>query len=54
MQFNAPKKVTWLVGLILAVVAVLLKVAGLGADVAFWVAIASAGLMLLATLLTNL
>lgn len=52
---NAPKKTTWYLGLLLAVAALVVKFTGLAsADVAFWLALASSGLLLLGTLLTNL
>lgn len=50
MKLSAPKKINWIVGSILAVLAVLIKFTGLAsADAAFWLAFASAALMLVTT-----
>ena len=55
MKLSAPKKVTWIVALVLAVCAVLVKFAGIASlEVAFWLALASACILVLATLLNNL
>ncbi len=55
MKLNAPKNVTWIIGLVLAVLALVCKFAGLGgADVPFWVAFVSAALMLAASFFSGL
>ena len=55
MKLSAPKKVTWIVALVLAVCALVVKFAGIASlEVAFWLALASACILVLATLLNNL
>ncbi|MBO7698412.1 MAG: hypothetical protein J6S38_05205 [Erysipelotrichaceae bacterium] len=54
MNFNAPKKTTWFIGLALVVVALAVHFF-LGAnDVDFWVAFVAACLMLFATYATQI
>ncbi|MBO4219190.1 MAG: hypothetical protein IKX74_07990 [Erysipelotrichaceae bacterium] len=55
MKLSPPKKVTWIIAVILAVAALVIKLAGLASvAVAFWVAFAAAVLLALATFLTGL
>ena len=55
MKLNAPKQVTWIIGIVLAVAALVVKFAGLAsADVAFWLAFVSAALMLCASFFAGL
>jgi len=55
MKLSAPKKLVWIISLVLAVAALVVFLAKLASvTVAFWLALAAACLLLLATLLTNL
>ncbi len=55
MKLNAPKQVTWIIGLVLAVLALVCKFSGLGgAEAAFWCAFVSAALMLCASFFSGL
>ena len=55
MKPNAPKKVTWMIALALVVLALAVKFTGLvSLTVGFWLAVAAAVLLLLATFLTKL
>ena len=55
MKLNAPKNVTWIVGLVLAAAALVVKFAGLASgEVAFWLAFVSAALMLCASFFSGL
>lgn len=57
MRLSPPKQITWLIALILAILALLGKinvVDVLSVDTSFWLAFASALLLILATWLKNL
>lgn len=55
MKLNAPKKVTWFIGLALVVVALIVKLAKIATlAVGFWLAIAGAVVLLLATFFSKL
>ncbi|MBR4421175.1 MAG: hypothetical protein IKS69_01410 [Erysipelotrichaceae bacterium] len=55
MKLSAPKQVTWIVAVVLAVLALLVKFAGFASlTVAFWLALASAVLLVLATFFAGL
>ncbi len=55
MKLNAPKNVTWIVAAVLAVLALVVKFAGFASvSVAFWLALASAVLLLCASFFAGL
>ena len=55
MKLNAPKNVTWIVAVVLAVLALVVKFAGFASvDVAFWLALASAALLACASFFAGL
>lgn len=53
MKLSAPKKVTWIVAVILLVLALVCKIANVGFD-AFWVAYCAGVLLAVATFITGL
>ena len=55
MKLNAPKNVTWIIAAVLAVLALVVKFAGFASvGVAFWLALASAVLLLCASFFAGL
>ena len=55
MKLNAPKNVTWIIAAVLAVLALVVKFAGFASlSVAFWLALASAVLLLCASFFAGL
>lgn len=55
MKLNAPKNVTWIIAAVLAVLALVVKFAGFASlSVAFWLALASAVVLLCATFFAGL
>lgn len=54
MKLNAPKNVTWIIAAVLAVLALVVKFAGLAAGADFWLALASAVLLLCASFFAGL
>lgn len=55
MKLNAPKNLTWIIAAVLAVLALVIKFAGFASlSVAFWLALASAVLLLCASFFAGL
>ena len=55
MKLNAPKNVTWIIAVVLAVLALVVKFAGFASlSVAFWLAFASAALLACASFFAGL
>ena len=55
MKLNAPKQVTWIIAVILAVLALVIKFAGFASlTVAFWLALASAVILICASFFAGL
>ena len=54
MKLNAPKKANWIIAVVLAVLALVAYFTGLGGGaVAFWLAFASAALLIVTTFLAG-
>ncbi|MBO4358549.1 MAG: hypothetical protein IKX97_06475 [Erysipelotrichaceae bacterium] len=54
MKLNPPKQITWILGAVLAVLALVAKFTAFLAGADFWLALASAVLMLAATFFTGM